>query len=101
MSNFPQLDVKNATSGVQLLSVKAIGASGAGSFYLPPNAVMREIIIFNTTANAVTGGLKFGTSSGGTDVVAAQAVGASAFTFVSDATLLKRSFSTTAPQQIF
>ncbi len=75
--------------------------TGAGNFMLPQNCALRDIFIFNTTANAITGGLKFGTTAGATDIVTAQAVAASAFVFVTDATLLKRVFSPTATQQIF
>src|ERR1019366_64370 len=101
MTNFPQLDIPNASSNVRMLPTKVIGAAAAGSFYLPPNAVLREIIVKETAGNAVTGGLKFGTTSGATDVAAALAVGASAFAFLTDALMLKRTFSSTAPQQIF
>lgn len=77
------------------------GQTVAGSFVLPANCVIREIIVFNTTANAITGGLKFGTTAGATDIAAALAVGANAFTFLTDALMLKRLFSPTAAQQIF
>jgi hypothetical protein len=50
----------------------------------------------------VTGGIKFGTTSGAADIVAAQAVAGNATpVFVTDAALLKRVFSTTAPQAIY
>lgn len=75
--------------------------TAANSFFLPANAVIRDILVINTTANAITGGLKFGTTSGATDIVAALAVGANATTFVADASLLKRYFSNSAVQQIF
>jgi quinolinate synthase len=58
-------------------------------------------MVFNTTANAITDGLKFGTSAGGTDVVSARSVTANAFTFVPDANLAKRVFSTTVDQTIY
>jgi len=68
---------------------------------LPPGAFVIGIVFFNTTANAVTGGIKVGTTSGAVDVVAAQAVGANALVYITDATLLKRIFSTSATQQLF
>lgn len=75
--------------------------TAANNFFLPPNAVLRDILVVNTTANAITGGLKFGTTSGGVDIVAALTVGANALAFVTDALLLKRYFSASAAQQIF
>ena len=63
---------------------------------VPAGAYIKMVIIQNTTANAVTGGISIGTTANGTDVVAAQAVGASTIVFVTDATLLKRVFSATA-----
>lgn len=71
------------------------------SCVLPVNAVINKVIVQNTTGNAVTGGLKFGTTSGATDIVVALTVGANALTFVADAALLKQIFSTTATQTIF
>ena len=62
---------------------------------IPPGAYIQQIIIQNLTGNAVTGGVSVGTTANGTDVVAAQAVGANGLVFVTDATLLKRVFSTT------
>lgn len=75
--------------------------SAAGTISLPAGAYVTAIVIGNTTANAVTGGLKFGTTVGGTDIVAAQAVAANSLGFVTDATLLKRIFSAIAPQTIY
>lgn len=49
--------------------------------------------MLNTTANAVTGGVKIGTTYGGTDVVAAQAVGANAVADVLPTDLLKKVFT--------
>lgn len=60
---------------------------------IPAGCAIQDIFITNTTANAITGGLKFGTTAGATDIVVALAVGASVLTFVTDATLLKRTFA--------
>jgi hypothetical protein len=69
---------------------------------LPAGAYIREIIIVNSTGNAVSGGIKFGTASGLADIVAAQPVAGNAVpVVVADASLAKRAFSTTAPQPIF
>lgn len=84
-----------------LQRIRLTAQTGANSFWLPANAVLRDVIVVNTTVNAITGGLKFGTTSGGTDIVAALAVGASGLVFVTDALLLKRYFSASVAQQIF
>jgi len=68
---------------------------------LPAGAYIRDFIVQNTTANAVTGGLDIGTTSGGADVVSALTCAASCLTFVADSALLKRVFSATAPQALF
>lgn len=89
------------TRSIILQKIPLLGQTAAFSFFLPPKCVLREVLAFNNTANAVTGGLKFGTSSGAVDIIAALAVGASSTAFAADAALLKRFFSPTARQQIF
>jgi len=69
--------------------------------WLPAGAFIQQIIVENTTANAVTGGIDIGTTAGGADVVSALTCGANCLTFVADAALLKRVFSKTAQQAIF
>lgn len=68
---------------------------------IPAGHYIQHIFIENTTANAITGGVKIGTTAGGIDILVALAVGASAITFVTDALLLKRWFSTSADQTIY
>lgn len=53
------------------------GVTSAGTWTRPANARLSRIYVKNNNANAITGGLKFGTSVGGVDIVAALAVGAS------------------------
>lgn len=77
------------------------GKANDFTFDVPAGHYIRDIIIVNNTANAVTGGLKFGTTAGGTDVVSSVAVGANATTFVADSALAKRLFSKTAIQTIY
>jgi hypothetical protein len=67
---------------------------------LPANAYIREIIVSNSVAAAVTGGISFGTTANGTDIVTALTCGASCLTFVADSALSKRVFSLTAQQAI-
>jgi hypothetical protein len=54
------------------------GKTAAFTIPVPQGASIRDIHIMNNTANAVTGGIKIGTTAGGTDVLAAGAVAANA-----------------------
>jgi hypothetical protein len=69
------------------------GITSGGSFVLPTNAYLVDILVTNTTGNAITGGLKFGTSAGAIDVVTAMAMGANALGVASVTGLLKKFFS--------
>lgn len=60
---------------------------------IPAGCAIISAIVENTTANTVTGGVKVGTTNGGTEVIVALAVGASALLAVPDATILKSVFS--------
>lgn len=60
---------------------------------IPAGYFIQDIVIQNTTANAITGGVRIGTTDLGVDVAIAIAVGANALFAVPDATLLKRIFS--------
>lgn len=55
----------------------SLALSANGTIVIPQGAVVRSIVIHNKTANAVTGGVKVGTTDGGVDVLAAGAVAAS------------------------
>lgn len=68
---------------------------------VPAGHAIRSIYIRNSTANAVTGGIIIGTTDGGSDVMAALAVGANAIPLVTDALTLKRYFSASATQTLF
>jgi hypothetical protein len=49
-----------------------------GTIVLPAGVLLRRIYFRNRTANAVTGGIRIGTSAAGTQVVTAQAIAANA-----------------------
>jgi hypothetical protein len=53
---------------------------------VPANCAVSKFYIRNNTANAITGGLKIGTTLGGTDIVAAQPISASNLYFVNPTT---------------
>lgn len=76
-------------------------AAANTTFVVPAGYVIESIAFQNTTANAVTGGVKIGTTNGGTEVVAAQAVGANALDTVPGANVLKRVFTTSAATTLY
>lgn len=84
-----------------MMTSSLIAAAANTSITVPAGHAISQIIVENTTANAVTGGVRVGTTAGAADVVAALAVGANALTFVADAAVLKRFFSRTASQTLF
>jgi hypothetical protein len=61
-------------------------------------AIDGRVFVRNTTANAVTGGIKIGTTDGGTEVLGATAVGASAFITAAPTLFI---FSATAATTLF
>lgn len=81
------------------LILKTTGLTADGALTtLPIGAVIQQIIVFNTTANAVTGGINIGTSALAADVVSALAVGTGALLA---APVLAAVFSTTLTQDLF
>lgn len=58
--------------------IKVKRATANTSVTLPAYGALRRVYFFNHTANAVTGGIRIGTSAGGTQVVTAQAIAANA-----------------------
>lgn len=83
------------TSGVLITTTSVQVAT------LPPLAYIRDIFIDNTTANAVTGGIDIGKTTGAADIVSAKTCAASCLTFVADSALLLRNFSKTTGQAIW
>lgn len=72
------------------------------SIVLPTATYIAQVVIREKSGGAMTGaGLRIGTTSGGSDVIAGAAVGASALVTVPDVSMLKRAFSATAAQQLF
>ena len=65
---------------------------------VPAGYRIRDIFMRNTTANAVTGGVRIGTTDGGTQVVTGLAVGANAFVRTTGVQAL---FSATAAQTLY
>lgn len=103
-------DITDAQAGgfTQVGTVRAIVfntgvATGTTDFVvgnLPASTYVNNIIVSNSVAAAVTGGISFGTTANGTEVVTALTCGASCYTFIADSALTKRVFSLTAPTPI-
>jgi hypothetical protein len=96
------------TGGQNFFSTSLVGLTAntttTNSPTLPAGAYIHNIVIAETSGTAVSGGVKIGSTAGGTDIVAAQAVAGNALVTITDASLLKRSFGTgpaPAAQQIF
>lgn len=99
MSNW---NIKPIPSDVLLKKISALAVSSANSsIILPAKAIIKDIIVLNNTANAVTGGIKFGTSAGATDIASGLAIAGSALVSITDAALLKKIFSFSATQTIY
>lgn len=82
-----------------LVSVLNVTANTTVS--IPAGCFIESLVIQNTTGNAVTGGIKIGTTNGGVEVVVALPVGGSSLQTVLDATLLKRLFSMSGDTTLF
>ena len=72
-----------------------------GTYEVPAGYKIDSIVIHNTTANAITGGLRIGTAGGGAQVVTAQTVGANALLQIADAAVLLKVFSLSAVQTLY
>lgn len=82
-------------------NINTLAVGAAGSLVVPAGFAIHAILIANNTASAVTGGIKVGTTVGGTDIVAAQAVAANAILVVASASVTNRVFSKTVPQTLY
>lgn len=97
-------DATDAAAGglVQRGSLRTVVANAliaAGSVQLPGGTYIDRIIIQETSGAAVTGGLKFGSTSGGTEIVTAQACGIACLTLLAETAITARVF--TAPTTVF
>lgn len=72
-----------------------------GTFTVPSGHLIDDIYFENTTANAVTGGIKIGTTNGGTEVIVSQAIAANEIVAVANANILKHIFSSTVDQILY
>lgn len=75
--------------------------TAASSFVVPASHLLEHITIQNTTANAITGGLKFGTTVGGTDVVVSIAIPANSYVSIPTSDILKVLYSVSSDTTIY
>lgn len=68
---------------------------------IPANMTILQIVVENTTGNAIVGGLKIGTTDGGIEVAAALTVSASAIIAISSSALSKCVFSTSSATTLY
>lgn len=73
--------------------VQNLATTSNATMVIPAGFMILDLVIKSTNANAVTGGLKIGTTNGGTDVVLAVNVAGNSYQVVTDAAMLKRVFS--------
>lgn len=92
---------QQALASYDNFSVRLTSITDDTTFSVPPGMYIRQICLKNTTANAIAAGIKFGTTSGATDVVVALAAPASLIQCIPTATVLLNFFSTSAAQTIF
>lgn len=81
------------TQGPNLFSVVGVsgvltGTTAVQIATLPPSTYIQSIVVNNTTANAVTGGIDFNITGSGAGLVSALTCAASCLTFVTNAALL-------------
>jgi hypothetical protein len=87
-------------NGQSQVLTKTLNANG--SMVIPAGHTISHGIFCQETANhAITGGIRIGTTGGGTNIMVAQAVGALALVDIRPASILLRYFSMTVDQTIF
>jgi len=96
------------SGGQNLFSISVVGLTAnsttSNSPTLPAGAYVHQIVLAETTNNAVTGGVDLGTAASGAQVASAVTLSGNGLTFIADSALLKRVFGTgpaPAAQQIF
>ena len=100
------VDLGSALSGgfvlrSQIFSAVANALTAAGTVVIPGGTYIDRIIIQETSGASITGGLKIGTTSGGTQVATGLVCASSCLTWVPDVSISTRIFASTAPQTLF
>lgn len=82
-----------AYASIQLMKLNTTNVTAQTTVVIPAAHSILQIAVHNTTGNAVTGGIKIGTTVGGVDVVLALPVAANALFVISDTEILKKIFN--------
>jgi len=72
-----------------------------GTFIIPTECSIESITIYNKDANAVSGGVRIGTSAGGSDIVIAQSVTSNGVLVINDSDLLKKILSVSSDTTVY
>lgn len=90
------------TPGANLFAVSKTGitAQDFTSLALPAGAYIQGVIVRETAGHNMVGGMKIGTTAGGTDIATGVTVASSGLVSLTDVSLLKRVFSATATQKV-
>lgn len=75
--------------------------SSNATFTIPASFYIEHIIVENTTANAVLGGIKIGTTNGGSDVVSVFLCPGNSLQHIPDSSINKRVFSLSSSQTLY
>lgn len=73
----------------------------AGTMILPAGVYIDRIVLQETSGATVTGGVKIGTTAGGTEVVAGMGCTSTCLAWIPDASISTRIFANTAPTTLF
>ncbi len=85
----------------QIFAAVANRFVAATSITIPGGTYIDRIIVQETSGGAITGGLKIGTTSGGTEVMSGFVCAASCLTWAPDASISTRIFAATTPVTLF
>lgn len=81
-------------------AILSVATQANATVVIPAGWAIRDVFMSETAGAAVTGGIRIGTTNGGTDVALALAVGANSFGAMT-ASILKRAFSPAVDQTLF
>lgn len=84
-----------------LPTLKTLCNNANGTFIVPKGCMIKNVVIENTNANSVTGGIKVGTTDGGVDVMISLAVEANSLQMIPLATWLLNIFSMTSDTTLY
>lgn len=97
----PKKEAVVAYNPVQWAPMTMNNVSSNSTTVIPAGYSILQVVVQNTTGNSVTGGIKIGTTNGGTDVILALPILANDLFVISDASLSKKIFSMSSDQTLY